>query len=176
MYFQIQAQDSTIQWQKIFGDPGGVCFLKSAIPTLDSGYIIGGYGNGSGIPFGGYGGYDIFAQKYDKFGNPIWSKICYGGHKNDTLGEIIPTVDKGAIIVGSTSSANNGKSDYDVSYNHGNYDVWIVKVDSNGKIEWDKSYGSSKNDYGSSICSTYDGGYVIAGYSDGSDSNLTKNK
>ena len=171
----LQAQDTTIQWQSIFGDPSGSCRLKSTVATNDSGYIISGYGISTGSPFGTHGGYDILVQKYDKYGNATWKTISYGGHKDDTIGSIIATPDNGAILVGSTLSANNGKNDYDVSFNHGGYDVWVVKLDNSGSIIWEKSYGSSKDDYGASICSTFDGGYVIVGYSNGNDSNLTKN-
>ena len=50
------------------------------------------------------------------------------------------------------------------------YDYWIVKIDSNGAIQWEKCYGGFANEYAQSIRQTFDGGYIIAGSSDTPDS------
>jgi hypothetical protein len=86
-----------------------------------------------------------------------WSK-CYGGMKNDFPGALIPAADGGYIMTGMTQS-----SDGDVTANHGNYDLWVVKLRANGSIEWQKTYGGSADDAGSSIIQVFDGGYIIAG-------------
>jgi hypothetical protein len=68
------------------------------------------------------------------------------------------TTDGGYIVAGSAIS-NSG----DVSGNHGGQDAWIVKLNNNGTIQWQKSLGGTANDFVNSIQHTNDGGYVIAG-------------
>lgn len=88
-----------------------------------------------------------------------WQK-SYGGTKLETASCIIQTNDSGYIMTGATLS-NNG----DVSGNHGtDYgDVWVVKIDSIGKIQWQKCLGGSGEEYVYSIKQTKDGGYILAG-------------
>jgi hypothetical protein len=87
----------------------------------------------------------------------IWEK-SYGGTRSDVANSILATSDGGYIIAGSSQS-----SDGDVSINKGNYDYWIVKIDSVGNIEWEKSYGGSEADMAQSIVETDDNSYIIAG-------------
>ncbi len=98
-----------------------------------------------------------------------WKK-CYGGTKSDALQSIKATADGGYIMAGTTYS-----SDGDVTFIHGgsnDTDIWVVKVDNNGTIEWQKSYGGTQMDFSSDIELTPDGGYIIAGrtYSTNGDS------
>jgi hypothetical protein len=86
-----------------------------------------------------------------------WQK-CYGGTGKEEPVEIAKTSDGGSILVGGTYS-NNG----DVTVNHGGADIWVVKLSSAGAISWQKSYGGSADDYGTSIKQTSDGGYIFAG-------------
>jgi hypothetical protein len=94
-----------------------------------------------------------------------WSK-CYGGTKSDLPGGMIQTRDGGYIIAGQTTS-----SDKDVTFNHGDYDLWVVKLSAGGAIEWQKTYGGSREDDAGAILQTIDGGYIIEAstYSDDGD-------
>ncbi|OGU59239.1 MAG: hypothetical protein A2X64_01730 [Ignavibacteria bacterium GWF2_33_9] len=98
-----------------------------------------------------------------------WSK-CYGGSADDNLWTIDLTPDGGYILGGSTNSKNG-----DITTNHGKNDCWVVKINSKGDIEWQKSYGGSSNDGIFSIISTSDGGYIAACYSDSKDGDVSKN-
>ena len=94
-----------------------------------------------------------FAQKIE------WSK-CYGGSEDEDVTSIVATKDGGYIIAGQTSS-----NDSQVTGNHGGTDAWVVKIDKNGAIEWQKCYGDSFYNYANSITQTSDGGYIFAGVS-----------
>jgi hypothetical protein len=84
-----------------------------------------------------------------------WMK-SYGRLFNDEMGvSVQQTDDGGYIVVGSKSTAL-----FDVN---GNRDVWLLKLDYSGSVIWDKTYGGSGNDMGSSVQQTTDGGYIITG-------------
>ena len=89
---------------------------------------------------------------------PIQWQKCLGGSFDDSSPTIQITSDGGYILAGITES-NNG----DVSGNHGNNDIWVVKLTSTGSIQWQKCLGGSLYDYASSVQNTPDGGYIVAG-------------
>ena len=95
-----------------------------------------------------------------------WQK-CYGGTKNDVPGGMIQTRDSGYIMAGQTQS-----DDGDVTLNHGKNDLWVVKINSKGAIEWQKTYGGSNDDEGGVIMQTFDGGYLIAASTNSNDGDL----
>ncbi len=86
----------------------------------------------------------------------IWEKT-FGGTRVDIPNKIINTTDGGYLIVGSSSS-----TDQDISQNNGNSDVWVVKLNADGTMEWEKTYGGDEADIASSVQQTSDGGYIIA--------------
>jgi hypothetical protein len=134
-------------WSKIYGSGGSVA--NSVIQTLDSGYIIAGNTRlyGSGIS-------DFWVLKTDSEGIEQWNKT-YGGSNLDEANSIIQTSDGGYIIAGKT-----------FSYGAGDLDCWVVKIDSNGNMQWHNSFGGTGYDEAYSIKETSDHGYVIAGRSD----------
>jgi len=120
---------------------------KSLIQTSDGGYAIAGltisFGAGSG---------DVYVVKLDANGNLQWTKTI-GGPKDDEGNSLIQTSDGGYAIAGYTKSFGAG---YD--------DVYVVKLDANGNLQWTKTIGGKKDDVGNSLIQTSDGGYAIAGY------------
>lgn len=92
-----------------------------------------------------------------------WQKSL-GGTNSDVARSIIQTSDGGYIVAGYTSSING-----DVSANNGSRDVWVVKLNNLGVIEWDKSYGGTGSDEAYDIQQTTDGGYILTGMSDSND-------
>jgi len=94
----------------------------------------------------------------------------YGGSNDDVFNSIQNTSDGGYILAGNTSS-----TDFNVTKNHGKIDFWVVKQNSNGGIEWQKSYGGSGNDNAYSIIQTSDGGYVVVGSTTSKDGDISKN-
>jgi hypothetical protein len=136
------------EWIKTFGgseNDHGYCVRQ----TNDGGYIIAGYTRS----YGNNG--DMWVIKTDMEGNEEWNKT-YGGAERDVGLAIYRTYDGGYIITG-----------YTYSYGYGGFgsDLWLVKIDTNGNEEWNKTYGGADTDGGRSVQQTTDGGYIITGYS-----------
>ncbi len=133
-------------WDRTFG---GSEFdgANAIIETKDGGYLVAGftysYGNG---------GSDVWLIKLDKNGNKIWDRT-FGGSRTDGANAIIETKDGGYLVAGYTSS-----------YDKGEGDIWLIKIDKNGNKLWDRTFGGSEWDYPYSIIDTRNGGYLVAGF------------
>lgn len=147
-------QTPIIEWQHNFGGTANDFFLSSTL-TSDSGYIMIGSSYSSTLAV--HGSCDFYVVKLDNNGNLEWQK-SYGGTSGDIGYSIKQTPDMGYILAGFTSS-----NDGDVTGAKGNFDAWIVKIDSIGIIEWQKCYGGSDLDDVENITLTSDGGYIFAG-------------
>lgn len=99
----------------------------------------------------------------------IWEK-GFGGNGDDRARDVIETLDGGFLTIGYSDS-----DDGDVTDNHGLEDYFVVKTDSEGNLEWAKSYGGSDYDYGYAVCNGIDGGYVLAGSTKSNDDDVSFN-
>jgi hypothetical protein len=157
-----------IDWQKSFGG-SGVDYGLSIKQTND-GYIIGStaYSADGDIAshHGASSSTDIWLVKVNNAGALQWEK-SYGGTANDFIASIGLTSD-GFIVSGKSNS-----TDGDVTGNHGGADYWVIKLDTAGVIQWQKSLGGSSDDGALSIQQTNDGGYVMAGTSYSNDGDVT---
>ena len=138
-------------WNKTYGGTQ-VDRAESIIQTNDGGYLVVGKSKSSdGDVSVNHGGNDIWACKLDPDGNLSWQN-SYGGSGSETLnGEnaVLQTGDGGYLIAGNTTS-----SDGDISNNHGGYDAWLVKINSTGTIDFEKTIGGSSDDFGRKIIET----------------------
>ena len=139
-------------WDRIYGGNGNDLAF-SLIQTTDGGYTIAGYVVTGYISSKDAGNRDFWVIKLDEQGNMVWDRI-YGGNGNDLARSLIQTTDGGYAIAGSTSSKGVGGNDF-----------WIIKLDEQGKIVWDRTYGENGLDDAYSLIQTTDGGYAIAGNS-----------
>ncbi|AZJ34174.1 hypothetical protein [Tenacibaculum singaporense] len=131
---------------------------RSVINTSDGGYIVAGYTqsiDGDIKTTRNTIQYDFWVLKFNASDNLQWQKT-YGGSKDDKAFKIIKTSDNGFAIVGYGKS-----NDGDVNTNEGFDDIWVLKLDNNGTIVWEKTTGFSGADQGFSIIQTSDGGYFI---------------
>jgi uncharacterized delta-60 repeat protein len=133
------------QWANTYGG-GGYEEFRTIDKTHDGGFIVAGSTNS----FSGYD--DLWVLKLDANGNIVWQKT-YGG-VGGTKGAycIRQTFDGGYIVAGYLDAAGTGGRD-----------AWILKLNSDGEVDWQKAYGGPSDDYALSIQQTLDGGYIVAG-------------
>jgi len=134
-----------LTWEKSYGGSGYDCG-NSVQQTTDGGYIITGYtgsfGNGST---------DIWLIKTDSQGDTLWAQT-FGGGGDEEGSSVQQTVDGGYIIIGHTRS-----------FGAGNADVYLIKTDISGVLQWLQTFGGNASDHGNSVEQTTDGGYIICG-------------
>jgi hypothetical protein len=158
-----------IEWQKSLGGTG-MDTAWSIKQTSDSGYIVAGASTSNdGDVTGNHGDSDFWIVKLDSIGNQQWQKSL-GGTDTDSALSIQQTSDGGYIVAGSS-----GSNDDDVSGNHGGSDFWVVKLDSSGNQQWQKSLGGTGVESAWSIQQTRDSGYIVAGASTSNDGDVTGN-
>ncbi|SHM43600.1 Por secretion system C-terminal sorting domain-containing protein, partial [Chryseobacterium contaminans] len=170
-------------WQKTLGTSSDE-EAKAVIQSTDLGFFVAGNVQNSSK---GYGSKDVWITRLDKDGKEL-SQLILGGKGLDEVEKMIPTRDGGALlgiysrsseVRGSGSGVRNpeGKSSAastathnllsaasKQSSNFGEGDYWIVKLDKNGKVEWEKNFGGKGDDHIRTLALTANG-YIIGGES-----------
>jgi len=158
-----------IEWEKSVGG-SGADVARSIVQTSNGGYIVAGFSySPDGDVTDNHGDFDYWIVKLTSTGEIEWEKSL-GGSGGDQAYSIVQTSDSGYIVAGESFSP-----DGDVTGNHGGLNYWIVKLRSTGEIEWEKSLGGSGLDGARSIVQTSNGGYIVAGYSDFPNGDVTGN-
>lgn len=152
-------------WDKTIGGDQEE-YLYCADTTNDGGYILGGVSNSniSGDkthPRISATGPDFWVVKLDKNGNILWDKTI-GCLSSSNLVSIHPTKDGGYILSGSANSEASGDK---TETGRGGMDIWVVKLDGNGNVVWDKTLGGTLDDWADNVIESFDGGYMCTGYS-----------
>ena len=129
---------------------GGISleYAYSIIQTTEGGYVVAGYTGSFGV-----GNRDVYIVKLDASGTLQWSEAVSGTNTDEAF-SIIQTLDGGFAVPGQTNS-----------FGAGFLDMFIVKLDAGGSLQWSKTIGEFENDGGNSIIQTADSGYAVAGYS-----------
>jgi len=134
------------QWEKVYGGAGIDVGVKVR-STSGGGYVVAGYTSSEGA-----GGSDVRVILLDSAGDAVWQKV-FGGADEDRATDVRQAQDGGYIVCGFTES-----------YGSGEYDAWVLKLDTSGSIEWDQELGGGDYDAANSIVLAPGGGYVFAGY------------
>lgn len=171
------------EWQKTIGG-SGKDLVKTISQTIDGGYIVGGTSdsgishkilNGSSDKYGkserSRGSTDFWIIKLDEAGEIKWQRTL-GGQYVDILESLIPTKDGGYLVGGYSNSQASQDKNHE-GYGEGDY--WIVKLDKEGKTEWQQNLGGNSDDHLYSVVQVNDNGYIIAGDS-ASDTSGNKSK
>jgi hypothetical protein len=132
------SENGDMLWNKTYGEEPHTC-AYSGEQTADGGYILAGanYGN-------------VYLIKTDSLGGVEWNKT-YGGSGGDYALSVQQTFDSGYILAGETSSFSQSN------------DCWLVKTDSHGEMQWNKTYGGSGADEAYCVRQASEGGYIFAG-------------
>lgn len=166
----------SIEWGYSYGfDLSDISF--DILLTSDSGFVVVvGSTELEGINCGNYSDTsNYWITKLNQFGLLEWEK-SYGGSEHDEAISIQVTQDQGFFVLG-TSSSNDGDLCFSMEGDScgikGEKDIWLIKLDSMGNIEWEKSYGGSRDDTATGILVNSNGGYTIVGstFSDDKDVN-----
>ena len=170
-----------LDWQKSLGG-SGFDLLQSIKGTQDGGFILAGTSSsnqGMDKQSDSKGLSDFWVVKLDAKGQELWQQTIGGSGQEDLL-TVIPTRDGGYLLGGSSSSAktiisttstlktqSTAKEDLTLKTEstRGSMDYWIVKLDSNGNVMWQKTYGGRYSDLLRSLEQTKDGGFILGGYS-----------
>ncbi len=159
-----------LQWQKNYGG-SGIEIAYSITKTTDGNYLVLGDTRSTDQQVTNpKGNADAWLIKINENGDLLWQK-SYGGSQFDT-GRSISEKPDGNLIVFGTSRSN----DQDVSNNYGQSDFWLVLVNANGNLFFEKNYGGSATDFCNDAILTPTGQIVLAGSSESTDFDVSENK
>jgi len=162
--------DGNLQWEKRFGG-SHADELHSIKQTNDFGYIASGYSKSMDGDVGPTkGANDVWIIKMDESGNLEWSKT-YGGSGNDESLSVQLATDGGYIVAGSSDSTNG-----DIANNFGDFDMWLLKIDQDGEVVWERTYGGTDEEKAQTVRSVLNGGYIVAGWSKSGDGDVAENR
>ncbi len=155
-------------WQSCLGGTGYDYAYKTR-RTADGGSIMAASATSNdGDVSGNHGlGNDAWIVKLDATGGITWQKML-GGSSSDRAKDIQQTADGGYIFIGDADS-----QDGDLSGNIGIADIWLVRTDAVGSIQWQRTLGGSDTDTGYALDQTADGGYFIAGITNSNDGDVS---
>ncbi len=138
-------------WNKTYGSSQNE-EARSVIQTRDGGYLLAGSTNSYDIS-----DEDVWLIKTDANGLVLWNKT-YGGSRLDFVRSLIHTIDGGFALAGFTIDW----MDF-IALGNGGGDMWIVKLDASGNIQWNQTYKGEKDERIYTIIQTLDGGFALAG-------------
>jgi hypothetical protein len=137
-----------IQWTRTIESSRSESALD-IIQTVDSGYALVGYQEQEAA-----GNNDVYFIKLNADGDTLWSHT-YGGYETDAARSVVQTKDYGYAITGRTDSQGAGGSD-----------IYLIKTDSSGRMQWSRTIGGSGNEWANVVRQTPDHGYILAGETD----------
>ncbi len=162
--------DGNLVWRRYFGGTNNDRSF-GVLEANDGGLLMAGASESNDFDVSNSkGSYDFWVVKVSSTGTLLWES-SFGGTGIDKSYDIVKTNDNAYVIIGNTFS-----TDTDISRNNGESDVWLIKIDDNGNLVWEKTFGGTAFDAARGLSTTADGGFVIAGNSKSVDGDLQENK
>lgn len=158
-------------WDRRYGgsDDEGAYDIQQ---TADGNYLVSGYSSSPANEDkseSGNGNKDFWAIKISPDGNKIWDH-CYGGNKGEVLRGALPASDGGFLLAGYSFSGISGDKTQPKIGPEGTADYWIIKIDTHGVKQWDRSFGGNGEDELTALVPAADGGFMLAGSSNSTQS------
>lgn len=164
------SETGTLVWEKSFGG-SEIDEARAITSTNDGNYIIiGDTRSSDGDITSNNGAADLWIIKISPLGELIWEK-SFGGNSFDVARSISKTQDNGFLISGSSRS-----SDGDIAKNNGQNDAWVLKIDANANIKWQKTVGGSDIDFAFDAIELNDNSIIAVGETSSSDFDIPENK
>jgi hypothetical protein len=163
-------KDGALLWSKNYG--GSLDDILGGIKkTSDGGFVlVGSTASNDGDVIVNKGEYDAWILKIDENGEILWSKT-YGGTKSDGFGSVYEFSDGSFLLSGSSTS-----SDFDVPGNKGESDVWILKINRQGDILKNYTYGGSGGESASFLLEIDGSQFLFGGSTDSEDGDINYNR
>lgn len=161
------SQPLQIVWQNCYGGPGYDWAYD--LIRVDDGYFIAGTTNSDSATSNYHGADDGWLVKIDSVGNLIW-ETCYGGTKGDGIFRILDAQNDDFFLVGNAYSSDGSVSNDNYPDSH---DYWVVKINKDGNILWDRIVGGNSHEQVFNATSTSDGGVIVTGYTTSSDGDIS---
>ncbi len=141
--------------------------------TSDGGTIVAGYTDSKDndvSPHSPREYWDLWVLKLDRCGTIQWER-SFGGSGYESARDIVQTADGGYMVLGETNSTDGGV----IAGYGGTKDIWLLKLNATGNLQWQRRYGGTGLDIGNHIEPTSDGGYLIAASTSSNDGNINGN-
>lgn len=187
----------SIEWQQVHGSSdlsNGIYGVAHSIDTTnDGGFIIAGFTTGDVPNYHDSGieterTFDYLVTKTDPEGNLQWQK-AFGGSGFEIANSVRQTTDGGYIVLGTAASSDGDVLEWhegysgDASHSSANPDLWVLKLDPSGNVEWQRCLGGTGPDGGytptsvpsCAITQTSDGDYVVTGFVNSTDGDVSPN-
>ena len=163
--------NGTVMWQRCLGG-SDVDQATGVAQRVDGTYVVvGETWSNNGDVSGNHGGGDSWAVALSTNGTILWSH-CYGSTAHEKARSVAATVDGGIVILSEAAWSFGG----DVSGHHGgNSDMWMIKVDANGTLLWQRCYGGLDDDTPSSVRRAEQDGFILCGSSNSDDGDVSGN-
>lgn len=151
-----------IEWQKTFGGTGEDSGTALTIAPDGNYILLGDTTSTDGDVTSNHGSYDLWVIKMDTSGNILWQQT-YGGteHQMVDLGNIENTTDGGFVFCGRSFAGG-------IPGHRGSQDAYIVKIDGEGTMQWQRPVGGGNYDSAAEVHQTSDNGYIMIGYNSNS--------
>ena len=140
--------NGALLWDRTFGGPA-IDRARAIIETGDGGLVVAGATESKGA-----GEFDVWVLKLGVDGEPLWDRH-FGGAATDWASSVVETRD-GGLALGAYTQDSSGAP----------YDFWVIKLDADGELLWERRYGGAATDWVNAITEARDGSLVVVGHTE----------